>query len=498
MPLEQLLGRWATSAAGLVLVLGLGVARALSSSPAFKHDLRGSQLYLAGFLATEALRRLAPDAWSGVDKALYVAGLLLFAFGAIRGVASTVIHLHRVRTGVETPRILRDIVDAALFLIALLVILQATLSIDLSTLLASSAVVSLVLGLALQETLGNLFAGLSLQAERPFSEGDWVRIGAHAGRVLEIGWRATRVQTGAGETLTIPNNAVAKEAIYNYSRRGSVLRSVKLGIGYETPPNVLKDLVLELVRSHPRVVAEPAPAVRTVDFGESTVAYEIQFWVARHEEGAAVEDDLRTQLWYRLRRAGIEIPFPTTHVRISRAGDRGGDEPAPDVAEMLSRVDFLAPLDPALRSELARRARLARFGRGEAILRQGDARPGPFYVVAEGEVAVRARADGGPEEEVARLGPGEFFGEMAVLTGAPRTATVVAARDSTLVAVDRDAFAELFDKAPHLAQRLAEVLARRREGLARALQARGVEPPSPAPEPHQLVERLKEIFHRLR
>ncbi len=500
MPVEQVLGRWATGAAALALLAILGVARSLSASAAFKRDLRGSQLYLLGFLCTEALRRLTPDRWVALEKTLYVAGLVLFAFGAIRGAASAAFQARRAQSGVEVPKILRDIVDGALFVVALLVILQATLEFDLSALLASSAVVSLVLGLALQETLGNLFAGLSLQAERPFAEGDWVRIGPHTGRVLEIGWRATRVVTGAGEVLTVPNNAVAKEAIYNLSRRGSVLRRVTLGVGYDVAPNAVKDLVLELVRAHPRIVAEPAPAVRTVDFGASAIGYDVQFWVARHEEGAVVEDEIRTQLWYRLRRAGIDIPFPTSHVQLSRAagtGPRTGEAAEVDVAGLLAHVDFLAPVAPALRSELARRARVVRFGRGETVLRQGDTSEGPFFVVADGEVAVRVRALDGHEEELARLGPGEFFGEMAVLTGAPRTATVVAARDSTLVAVDREGFAELFHQAPEAAESLAHVLARRREGLVRAMQSSGREVPSPQPEPHQLLERLREVFKHL-
>jgi small-conductance mechanosensitive channel/CRP-like cAMP-binding protein len=500
MALEDLLARYATSAFGVALLVGMAVARALTDDASFRRDLRGAQGYLVLFLGTSFLRALTPNrpGWYRVDKAFFVAGLVLFAFGAIRGAAATWSLFHRRRTGIETPKILRDLVDGVLFLMALLVILQATLSIDLSAVLASSAVLSLVLGLALQETLGNLFAGLSLQAERPFGEGDWVRIGQHLGKVVEIGWRATRLLTGAGEALTIPNNAVAKEAVYNFTRRGSALRKVTLAVAYGVPPNAFKEAALSVVRAHPRIVAEPGPVVRTADLGPTAIGYEVVFWVARWEQGLDVEDDVRSQLWYRLHRAGIALSAVGTEVRLARGQARPAAGAADvDVPALLARVDFLAPVDAALRGELSARARVARFGRGEIVLRQGDTTPTPFYVVAEGEVAVRVRTPDGREEEVARLGPGEFFGEMAVLTGDPRSATVVASCDSALVAVDRDAFAELFRRAPEAARKLADVLARRREGLARAIESVAPGTVQAREEPHQLLARLKDIFKHI-
>jgi small-conductance mechanosensitive channel/CRP-like cAMP-binding protein len=497
MAIEDILARYATGAAGLVLLLATATARIVTSDQAYRRDLRGAQGYLLLFLATTFLRALAPARWLRLDKGLFVAGLVLFAFGAIRSAAATWSLLHRRRTGVETPKILRDLVDGILFVLALLVILQATLAVDLSAVLASSAVISLVLGLALQETLGNLFAGLSLQAERPFAEGDWVRIGQHQGKVTEIGWRATRLLTAAGEGLTIPNNAVAKEAVYNLSRRGSVMRKVTLTAGYGVPPNALKEAALSVLRDHRRIAQEPAPAVRTAELGPNGIGYEVLFWVARWEEGAEVEDDVRSRLWYRLHRAGIALSAIGNEVRLARGAPAAAGAARVDVRALLDRVDFLAPVEPVLRDALADRARVVRFGRGELVLRQGDTASDAFYVIAEGEVALRvASADGG-EREVSRLGPGEFFGEMGALAGHPRAATAVAERDSALVSVDRDAFAELFHQAPEAARKLADVLAQRREGLERLAENVASGTARPPEEPHQLFDRLREIFKHL-
>jgi small-conductance mechanosensitive channel len=498
MAIEDILARYATGAAGLAILVAMAIARALSDDEPFRRDLKGAQRYQSLFLATAFLRALTPRRWYAADKTLYVAGLVLFAFGVIRGAAASWSVVHRRRTGIETPKILRDLVDGVLFLLTVIVILQATLDVNLSPLLASSAVLSLVVGLALQETLGNLFAGLSLQAERPFAEGDWVKIGAHQGKVLEIGWRATRLLGPAGESLTIPNNAVAKEAVYNLTRRGSAMRKVSLSIAYGVPPNAFKAAALSVVCAHPQILRDPAPVVRAADLGQAAIAYDIVFWVGRFEQGGDVEDDVRSQLWYRLQRAGIALAAVGREVRLAREAARPAPDAAPvDVRALLDRVDFLRPVDPSLRAELAGRARVARFGRGEVVIQQGDTQASPFYVIAEGEVTVWVRAPDGHEEEAARLGVGEFFGEMAALTGQPRSATVVAATDCALVTLDRDAFSELFERSPEAARQLADVIARRQEAVAHATEhvAPGTGPQRD--EPHQLLEKLKKIFQSL-
>ena len=497
MTLEDILARYATSAFGFALLVVMMAARSVTGDDAYRRDLRGAEGYLLLFLGTAFLRVLTPERWHKLDKGILVAGLVLFSFGVIRGAAATWSLFHRRRTGVETPKILRDLVDGILFVLALLVILQATLDIDLTAVLASSAVISLVLGLALQETLGNLFAGLSLQAERPFGEGDWVKIGEHQGKVIEIGWRATKLLTGAGEGLTIPNNAVAKQAVLNLSRRGSVMRKVTLALPYDVPPNAFKDAALTVLRAHPRIVEEPAPLVRTAELAAGAIQYEVLFWVGRWEQGGEVEDEVRSQLWYRLRRAGLELRPVGSEVRLARPTLTTSQPDELDVGALLAQVDFLAPVEPRLRDALAARARVARFGRGEVVLRQGDTSPAPFYVVAEGEVVVRVRTPAGREDEVARLGPGEFFGEMAALTGDPRTATVAAARDSALVAVDREAFSDLFERAPQVARSLADVLATRRQGLVKTIEKAATGSERPSEEPHQLLDRLRGIFKNL-
>ena len=140
---------------------------------------------------------------------------------------------------------------------------------------------------------------------------------------------------------------------------------------------------------------------------------------------------------------------------------------------------------------LAERARFLEYGPGQAIVRQGE-QGDTLYLVARGEVIVRVRVDTVTEKEVARLGRGAFFGEMSVLTGEPRTATVVSLGDSALLGVDRDAFERILSKEPELAQRLAETIARRKMALDAARAE--LQTPAVEKETSNLLSRIRGIF----
>ncbi|MGZ6125474.1 MAG: cyclic nucleotide-binding domain-containing protein, partial [Myxococcales bacterium] len=199
-------------------------------------------------------------------------------------------------------------------------------------------------------------------------------------------------------------------------------------------------------------------------------------------------------IWYALRRAAIEMPYPQTTVsyreRAAEAEARRRSEHLAEAEELLGRIDFVQALSAEARRVLAERTRFLDYGPGQAIVRQGESGE-TLYLVARGEVSVRVQIEGG-EREVARLGRGALFGEMSVLTGEPRTATVVALGDASLLSVDRDAFDRILSAEPDLAERLAETIARRRM----ALEAVRAEQQSAAMESvtSTLLTRIREIF----
>ncbi|MFL5411226.1 MAG: cyclic nucleotide-binding domain-containing protein, partial [Myxococcales bacterium] len=276
---------------------------------------------------------------------------------------------------------------------------------------------------------------------------------------------------------------ISREVVVNHSRpnlHDSI--DISLVLDLDVPPARCKAVLREAVASCPLALKEPAPRVLLAGFESSGALYKVRFYAESYAKGSYALDQVYEAVWYALRRAGIDQPYPQQTVsfreRASEAEERRRKEHFAEAHDLLSRIDFIAALRPEDRKLLAERARYLEYGPGHAVVRQGEIGD-TFYLVARGEVSVRIEGD----KEVARLTRGAFFGEMSVLTGEPRSATVVALSEAGLLEVDRDAFSRVFERNPDVGKELAMVIARRRIGLA---DARALE----AAPPHEVVEGL--------
>jgi CRP-like cAMP-binding protein len=352
------------------------------------------------------------------------------------------------------PTILQDAVVIGL------VLLTATfLS---SQLVTTSAVSAVVLGFALQDTLGNAFAGLAIQSEKPFHVGQWVRVGDFEGRVAEVTWRATKLRTKTGNFAVLPNNVVAKESITNYSEPAAPTRlQIEVGASYLSAPNDVKAAMIEALRNSRHVLAAPAPDVLLVNFDSSAITYRARFWIDDFEQDDRARDEVRTAIYYAFQRHGIEIPWPI-QVEYHR------DWAEPDAAQkidaedrLLASVDLFAVIDAELRREIAESSPMEVYGSGETIVRQGEDGQSMF-VVLSGSVSVVIEPS---REEVARIQPGGYFGEMSLLTGEPRSATVVAAGDVTVVEIGADLFRRIAAVHPGAIEKIGTAAMVRRAGL---------------------------------
>jgi small-conductance mechanosensitive channel len=475
-------------AVGAIFALVMLVLRAASSDPLFRRDLFGALVYLVTFfLLRWAEVELGPLLSPRVLQWLHVAWMLTFAFGLIRGGVSIGVLLLRLRSRTPPPKILRDVLDFTLYIIAVIPILRTQLDIDLTSLVATSAIVSVVLGMAMQDTLGNLFAGLSLQIERPYKVGDWVTIKEITGRVVQVGWRATRLETFRKESITLPNNVCSKEAVRNYTREGGqpVGVDIYFRATYDRAPNEVKRAVLEVLEHMPLMLREPPPLCRTWGFEDSGIRYQVRYYVEDFAQADGVMEEIYTRLWYRFRREGIEIPCPqrTMHVR---NGSPESEFPDEVLDELLRQVDLFTVLREEERARLRRELVPRRFARGEHVIEQGQ-EGNTFYLVCSGELSVRVG-----EVEVSRLTRGQYFGEMSLLTGEPRTATVAALSDVVLLELDRPVFARLFADHPELAPKMSALLAQRRTQIDAAMAASGETPP--ITEEVYILGMLKNIF----
>jgi small-conductance mechanosensitive channel/CRP-like cAMP-binding protein len=455
------------------------VFTALVGSRLIKRRLLFSEAHFLIALAAHVAIRQYPATRGTLETAEY----FLITFGAIAAVVTLALNpWYRERTGDGVPAIVQDTITAVLVGVASLFVFRSS---DFIVGITGSAI---VLGFALQDTLGNAFAGLAIQVERPFRVGHWITADEHEGRVVEITWRATKIQTKSGDLVVLPNTFVSQQAIHNYSSPSMHTRLfVDVGIAYETPPNEAREAILDAMRRVGRVLATPIPDVLLVEFGESAITYRARFWVEGFEQTEVAKSEVRIAIAYELRRRNIEIPWPI-QIQYTR------EEPprdSPEVREVYRRtiaaVPVLASLSDEAHRALAAASNERLFGDGEVIVREGDAGR-TMFVVRKGRVAITI----GPEAKlVAVTEPGGYFGEMSLLTGDPRSATVRAQMDTTVLEIDADAFRTYVQSHPAVLDQLAAAAALRRQALD---ESRGGSSSSSSVERTSLAQRMRKFF----
>jgi small-conductance mechanosensitive channel/CRP-like cAMP-binding protein len=379
---------------------------------------------------------------------------LLLAFGVANALVVLVINPWRTdRIPEHFPNIVQDAIVIALFgLLAMLFLPDKVVT--------TTAVGAVVVGLALQDTLGNLFAGLAIQIEKPFRVGHWVTIGGKDGLVTEITWRATKIRTESGNFVVVPNSVLSRDTITNYSEPTRDARvEVMVSAGYDAPPNAVKSAILSALRSEPAVLQDPPAQVLVAEFADSSVTYRIRVWTTDFPSYERVRDKVRSRVYYAFHRQGIAFPYP---VRVNIESTPGAEPTAErGRASALDGVEILASLSPSQRGQLASMSRLLLYGAGEEIAEEGSA-GASMFVLRTGEAAVTVA---GTEGELARLTQGAFFGEMSLLTGDPRSATVTAVTDCELLEIGVDAFRQVVMSDAESIERVAAAVSNRRAEL---------------------------------
>ena len=441
----------------LVMLVAALAAAAFAPNRLVARKLRLTVYLLGAFLILRvvlAKATLAPELASQVEAIHY----LLFLLAIINTVVVAGVNpLRQDRVPDRFPAIVQDAIVIGLFLVAATLIFPEKL-------LAASAVSAVIVGFALQDTLGNAFAGLAIQIEKPFRVGHWISVAGFEGRVSEITWRATRLHTRTGDFVIVPNSTMSKEAITNYSEPlGPSRLAIEVGVSYDAAPTKVKAVMLDAVRQAPIALAQPAPDVLLMHFGDSSITYRARVWIAdyRYEEEAI--DQVRTAIYYCFRRNSIEIPYPI-------AVEIGREEAVVDQDAALQRrhaalakVPMFGGLTDDERRVLAAASSERVYGSGEPIVRQGDSGESMF-VVLDGSVRVYVE----PSTEVAVIESGGCFGEMSLLTGDPRTASVAARTDCVVVEIAPDAFNQIASANPAAVMSITTLASERRGPLEQA------------------------------
>ncbi len=358
------------------------------------------------------------------------------------------------------PKFLSQILGLVFFVTTALVIVSVIYGKDLGGFVFGSTVVVGIIGFAMQDLLGNIIAGVALEIGKPFKIGDWLVIDDGHAEVIEVNWRSTKLRNNDDIYLDIPNKNIVGATITNltYPTKQHAIR-IRIGFEYHVAPNFVKDCMARAAANANGVLTTPPPKVFLREFGDSAVIYEIKFWMENEASFNDICDGIRTNVWYEAQRSNLRIPFPIRTLQVEKPQPR--HEKTLEAAQDLMRnQEFFQCLDEAQMSRLLLNARLLKFGRNEKIIQQGQSGESMF-ILLKGEADVFVRSDK-HETRVATLKEGDCFGEMSLLTGAARNATVIARVDCEMWELEKPVLAELLQQNQRLVERLGELLAKRK------------------------------------
>ncbi|RXZ44982.1 mechanosensitive ion channel family protein [Crenobacter cavernae] len=398
------------------------------------------------------------------------------------------------------PRILEDILVAVAYLAWGLVLLRQA-GLDLSQIVTTSAVITAVLAFAMQDTLGNILAGIALQLDNSVDIGDWVKVDDVTGRVVEINWRATSVETRNWETVVIPNSVLMKQKFVILGKRQGApeqwRRWVTFDVDWDTlPTQVIQQVERALNEAHiPHVAGEPAPNCVLMGFETGFCRYAVRYWLTDLNLDDPTDSLVRAHVDAALRRHNVRIAAPQFNVAITKENEKYFEarhrRHIEERLAALARVDLFAPLTEAERVQLAEQLRFTPFVSGDTIMQQGQVAH-RLYILIKGEVEVWID-EGQGRQLVDVLGPGQVFGEMGLMTGEARSATVVARGTVECFRLDKDALQTILSSRKELLESLSRTLEKR---LAERRKRHGVRPVVvPTPEPsNELVDKMRRFF----
>lgn len=451
----------------------------------------------AGLILTQSLQ----SANSG-RMAMIGAELLLFlvALGFARIFAMFLFQGVLLRLAV--PRILADLIMAVSMIVYLLVRVSDA-GVDLSAIAIPSAVITGALAFSLQETLGNLWGGISLQLDNTCRIGDWVRIDNIFGQIVSIRWRYMSIATNSGETVIVPNSQLVKNKVNVLGRRGDervpCRRDVEFEVTFDNPPSRVIAVVEEAMQrvDTENIAAHPSPLCICAGFSDSGVQYYVVYWILDLTRDRRTDSAIRVHIHAALARANMEFAYP------HRVLLRAPSEPAEAVAHRersarlaaLERVPLFAAFTESERQELAAELVTCRFVANDVISRLGE-RADCLFILAEGSVNIFGAADArAMRPKLAELENPDYFGEMGVLTGQARTATVTAVGDVLCYRLDKAGFDAILQARPALVEALSQVVAARQAANDKAMElsaeARARQANNRAAE---LVRRIRDFF----
>lgn len=391
---------------------------------------------------------------------------MALVIGIVRFVSYLIISTVRGATQSEITSLVRTVLSIIIYITAFFIIFQSQFpNVQLAPLFTGSTIIGIVVGLALQDTLGNLFAGIALQADQPFQVGDVVTMANKQGGVVEsVSWRGVKIRTFQNKLLVMSNAVMGKETIEVAPRDNLNARLVFFSTQFTVSPASVIQTVREAVRQVENVSNKIRPVVRIRNLGDNGIEWEVKYWADDYTKYNDTDALIRQRIWYLFERENIEFAFPVRTVyQESRPVERTFVEYVSAASEQLHHVPIFAPLSAEELEKLAQASTMRVYAPGEPIVHRG--REGrSMFVIVRGTVKVQI-PENTYQKTINHLKANDFFGEMSLLTGEPRSATVIAEEETEVIQIKKEALKPLFEGNPELMTAICEIVEKRRELL---------------------------------
>jgi small-conductance mechanosensitive channel/CRP-like cAMP-binding protein len=389
-------------------------------------------------------------------------------------------------------KLLQDLLAGIVYLAAVFAIIAYVFDLPIQGLLATSGAIAIILGLALQSTMNDLFSGVVLNFSRPYRPGDWINLeGGTEGRVIEMNWRATHVLTGRRDLAIVPNSTIAKSKIVNVSSpSGTHGSTITIQLDIKTPPSIGTEILERALLNCRLIVAAPSPTVAVKSITAAYTEFEMTFFVEELASATQAQNELFDLVFRHLAAAGLALASPQ-NPPYHAAEDRNLNKVKSRPEISLELVVIFATLTIAERAAIAAKLKQHSYDQGETLLEPGKVLQS-LFIVANGVLSL-LRVEGEVETELMRLGPGDHFGEIGLLTGAPSIGKITALTPVLVYELAKTDLAPILEARPEVSQELCRALARR-QATGRSTAAAEFDHTMPT---NRLTSWFSERMHRL-
>jgi small-conductance mechanosensitive channel/CRP-like cAMP-binding protein len=415
--------------------------------------------------------------------------IMLFCWANLVAFLFVDIYLHYRMKG-NVPSFLRDLLLLGVYLFFGATALRVIFDIKMTSILTTTTVLTAALAFALHATLANIISGFQIQADEAFRRGTWIWIKEKeiTGEIVNVSFRYSTLRTPDDHLVRVPNHFMTQNVVHSIGSRpgGPLPANLKVLLDYAFPPERAMAILLDALRDEQGILSEPAPWVKVDEFMESGIHYYLRFYLEDYGTFREARDRVLRRVWYAVTRDGQTFPYPHREiVRKERYQPFRMDAGA--IRGSLRGIEILSPLGEEDLDALVPHVRLCVYGRGETVVRQGEEGSSLFIVLQGG---LEVRIDG---KKVGELSWGEFFGEMSLLTGERRRATVVATEEVRLIEVSKEELSPVISSHPSILTGLSECLERRLEQIAAARRA-GADAAEGPPSQYAILQKLKRFF----